>query len=289
MSEVRADFVIDVSEQDFVTSVIERSHDVPVLVDFWAPWCGPCRSLGPVLERLAKEFRGAFILARVNTDENVNLAAQLGIRSIPNVWLFRDGQVVDQFIGALPEHEVREFLRRHCPTEADRLVAEGAKYYEQGDRALAARAYRQALAADAEHAGARLGLARLALVEGRESEAEEHLAAIPPLAPEALEAEKVRQALAFQRECRAAGGEETCRQRLAKNPDDLDARYGLACCLAAAGRYQEALDEFLAIVAKNKYYRDEAARKAMLTIFSLVGERSELAEEYRTKLAWTLY
>jgi putative thioredoxin len=262
MNEVVSEFVIDVSERDFESAVIERSYQVPVLVDFWASWCGPCRILGPILEKLAEEFNGAFILARLNTDENPTLAGEFGIRSIPNVWLFRGGQVVDQFIGALPEHEVREFLRRNCPTQADRLAAEGARHYEQGDIGTAATMYRQALAADAEHAGAHLGLARLALVEGREPEAEEHLAAIPPLAPEALEAQKVREALAFQKECRAAGGEAACRQRLTEDPNDLDARYGLASCLAAAGRYQEALEEFLAIVAKDKSYRDEAARKA---------------------------
>jgi putative thioredoxin len=289
MSEVVSDFVIDVSENDFERAVIDRSQQVPVLVDFWATWCGPCRTLGPVLERLAEEFNGAFILARVNTDENPNLAGQLGIRSIPNVILFRDGQAVDQFIGALPEPEVREFVRQYCPTEADQLATAGDRFFQREDKESAAHAYQQALSVDANHAGAHLGLARIALLEGREAEVKEHLAAISPLAAEAEAARHVREALSFQTECRAAGGEDNCRQRLAQSPDDLDAGYGLACCLAAAGRYKEALDAFLAIVTKNKRYRDEAARRAMLTIFSLIGERSELAEEYRTKLAWTLY
>lgn len=289
MSEVTFDVVMNVSESDFESAVIERSRQVPVLADFWASWCGPCRVLGPMLERLAEEYKGAFILARVNTDENPNLAGELGIRSIPHVMLFHNGRVVDQFIGALPEREVREFLRPYCQTEADQLVMVGTRFLEQGDRDSAAHAYRQALSVDPHHAGAHLGLARVALLEGREEDVEEHLATIPPLAQEAEAAQHVREALAFQNECRVAGGEEACRQRLAQDEDDLDARFGLASCLAATGRYRDALEEFLAIVARDKHYRDEAARKAMLTIFSLVGERSELADEYRTKLAWILY
>jgi putative thioredoxin len=245
--------------------------------------------LSPILENLVQEFNGAFILAKVNTDENPDLAARYGIRSIPNVMVFVDGQAVDQFIGALPESQVREFLRRYCPTEADRLVAKGVRHEETEELEAAAQAYRQALADDPQHAGAHLGVARVALAADHDAEALEHLAAIPSLAPEAEQAARLRDLIAFRQECHAAGGEEVCRQRLAENPNNLDARYALGSCLAAAGQYREALEEFLAIVAKDKTYRDEAARKAMLTIFGLVGERSELAEEYRNRLAWTLY
>lgn len=289
MSDMVSKFIIDVSEAEFADAVVQQSHERPVVVDFWAPWCGPCRALGPVLERLANEFQGAFILARVNTDENPNLAREFGIQSIPNVMLFRNGQVVDQFIGALPELDIRQWLRPYCPSEADRLVAIGNRLREQGQTDAAAEAFERALALDATHAGAHLGLAWLAFERGEEEQVEQHVAMIPPLSPELETAERLREALAFHRECRAAGGEEVCRQRLSGNPNDLDARFGLAACLAAAGKYADALEEFLAIVAKDKHYRDEAARKAMLTIFSLVGERSELAEEYRKRLAWTLY
>jgi putative thioredoxin len=203
--------------------------------------------------------------------------------------VFADGQVVDQFIGALPEPQIREFLRPYCPTTADRLVAKGKSHEAAGEWAAAVEVYQQALTQDREHAGAHLGLARVALAEGREADALDHIAAIPPLAPEADDAARWRELVAFHQECRAAGGEQACRERLAQNPNDLDARYALGACLAAAGRYRDALEEFLAVVAKNKTYRDEAARKAMLTIFGLVGERSELADEYRNRLAWTLY
>jgi putative thioredoxin len=289
MNEAISGFVINVSEQGFQREVVERSREVPVVVDFWASWCGPCRILGPVLEKLAEESKGGFILAKVDTEQNPMLASQIGIRSIPNVMVFIDGQVVDQFIGALPEHEVRAFLRRYCPTETDRLVAEGIRREEAGEFEAAAQVYDQALRQEPTHAAARLGLARVMLAQGDEAEAQEHLAVIPPLAAEAEQAARLREFIAFHQACRDAGGEDACRQKLAINPNDLDARFALGACLAAAGRFREALEEFLAIVAKDKKHRDEAARKAMLTIFGLVGERSELAEEYRNRLALTLY
>ncbi len=278
-------FVIEVSEETFAREVIERSRQTPVLVDFWATWCAPCRTLGPVLEKLAAELSGAFVLAKVNTEENQELSARYGIRSIPNAKLFSGGEVVDEFVGALPESQVREFLSRHCPSEADELAKEAGALLERGENDRAVDLLERAVALDSAHASARLALGRIALAHGDEAKMDEHLRAIPLGTPEADAAEHVRAAAGFATTCREAGGFDACHARAKATPDDLDARYELGACLALRGHYREALDRFLSVVEQNKNHRDGAARKAMITVFGLVGMRSALADEYRRELA----
>jgi putative thioredoxin len=282
-------FVIAVDTDSFETEVIERSRTVPVLVDFWAPWCGPCRVLGPILEKLAAEYRGGFILAKLNTDENPRISAEFRIQGIPNVMLFRDGGVVDQFVGAYPESGVRKFLDSHLPSEADKVFSLAQLRLEEGKPSEAELLLNEVLRLDPKHSAAHLALAKALINSGRGKQALPHLEAIPGLSDEYESAARLREVLAFQDECEQGGGEQLWRQRLAKDPDDLDSRFALACCLAAAGKYPDALDEFLTLVAKDKRYRDAAPRKAMLAIFSVIGERSVLADEYRTRLARTLY
>ncbi|MEW5978156.1 MAG: thioredoxin [Acidobacteriota bacterium] len=282
-------FVVEVSEQNIQTEVLEKSKQVPVLVDFWAPWCGPCRSLGPTLEKLAQEYEGGFVLAKLNTEQHPRLAMEFGIQSIPHVMLFKDGRVADQFIGAYPESAIRKFLEPHCPTEADKLYAVAEHTFQAGKHLEAEKLLGQILELDSNHSASHLLLAKHLLSQGKVAEALQHVDAIPVLAREFEAAQHLKEAANFFKECEALGGEESCRKRLEQNRDDLDARFGLASCLAAHARYAEALEEFLAIVARDKSYRDEGARKAMLTIFSVIGERSQLSDEYRTRLARTLY
>ena len=281
--------VISVDSESFETEVIEKSRTIPVLVDFWAPWCGPCRVLGPILEKLAAEYQGRFILAKLNTDENPRIAAEFGIQGIPNVMLFRDGAVVDQFVGAYPESGVRKFLESNLPSEADKLFTLAQKRLESGKPSEAEPLLNKVLQLDHEHSAAHLALAKVLINSGRGEHALSHLDAIPGFSDEYESAARLREVLAFQDECEKGGGEQFRRERLAKDPGDLDSRFALASCLAAAGKYSDALEEFLTIVAKDKRYRDEAPRKAMLAIFSVIGERSDLADEYRTRLARTLY
>ncbi len=289
MQTSHSKFTVEATDQTFEKEVIEKSATVPILVDFWASWCGPCRTLGPILEKLAEEYQGAFILAKVNTEQNPLLTMQLRIQSIPHVMLFREGKVVDQFLGAYPESSIRQFLKPYCPTEADKLYAVAERSLESGKNEEAEDLLVQILRLNAEHWPAHLALAKILISSNRPEQAPSYIDAIPASAGEYESAKRLKQVVAFNRECQSAGGETICREKVRQDPMDLDARIGLASCLASAGKYREALEEFLASVAKDKRYRDEVARKSMLAIFSLVGERSELADEYRTKLARTLY
>lgn len=289
MSAQTGNWVFDVTEAEFPVRVLEASKEQPVAVDFWAPWCGPCSALAPILEGTAEEFRGPFLLARVNTEEAPRLAQQYQIQSIPLVMLFRNGQPVDQFLGLLPESQIRSFFQAHCPTEADRLVSSGKRRMEQRDGQGASRDFRQALEMDPDHSEALLGLAEIAWEEANLEEVHRCLEAMDPLSPQAAAAESLKARAQFLRHCESYGGTHLCQLRTQERPDDLGARYQLGCCLAAEERYQEALEMFLDTVTADRFFKDEAARKAMLQIFTIVGPRAPLADEYRSRLARAIF
>lgn len=289
MSVATKNNVIEVSEQTFQTDVIERSRAVPVVVDFWAAWCGPCRMLGPILERLAAEANGDWLLAKVDVDQNQGLAMRYGVQGIPAVKAFVDGKVADEFVGAQPEPMVRQFIQGLAPKRGDKRVAEAEGAEKAGGLEKAEALYRQILAGEPRHARALLGLGRTLFGQGRLEEAAETLNRVPLHESARKEAEKLLAQIEFRREAEACGGLTDCRQALASNPDNVAARYGVAMALAAEGHYEDALRHLLVIVKQDRVFRDDAARRAMLSIFNILGEDSRLAQEYRSKLAMAIF
>ena len=245
---------MDVNEASFEEKVLRRSAEVPVVVDFWAEWCGPCRALGPVLEREVAALGGKVELAKVDTDANPRLAAQFQIRGIPAVKAFKDGRVVDEFVGAQPAPVVRQFLAQLAPSETQ-LASEKAL----------AEAVRQ-------------------LAAGHGDEIAPLLAQIDPRGPLADQAEALRRVLEFHQVGREYGGENKARGVLGANEDDLEARYALASAIAARGDLRGALEELLQIVTRSRKFRDDAGRRAMLTLFQQPGADEEIVREMRRRL-----
>jgi putative thioredoxin len=278
---------MDVEEADFERAVIERSRERPVVVDFWAPWCGPCRMLGPVLEKLIEERAGEVLLAKVNIDNAQNLALTYGIEAIPAVKAFRDGRPVLEFLGVLPEAQLREFLDRVSPTEADRLAQQAAAA-EVTNPTEAERLYRNALQLDRNHGVALLGLARLLIARGQDTEAGDLLGHIHG-GEHAAEAERLQAILALRERARAFGDEAAARRRLAAEPENAQACYELGCVLAAKGAYDGALAMLFSAAERDRKLAGAQVRETMVQVFHIIGVRSPLADEYRDKLTRLLY
>jgi putative thioredoxin len=276
---------VDVGEANFAEVVVARSHERPVVVDFWAPWCGPCRVLGPILEKEIAALDGRVEMVKLNTDENPSLAADFNIQGIPAVKAFRDGRVVAEFVGAQPLNVVRSWLARLVPSPTETALA-GAKAAIAAGRTAEAEAALRPLLADGGEGRERaaLLLARLLLDADRPDEVRPVLTHIDRHGPSADAAAAIERLLSFAEEAKRYGGEEAARAALDKQPKDLEARYALASALAARHEFSAALDNFLELVSRNRKFKDDAARLAMLAIFSHLGNDHDLTQDYRRRL-----
>lgn len=275
---------LDVGARDFQREVIERSREVPVVVDFWAPWCGPCRTLGPILDRVAGEAAGRWVLVKVNTDENQSLAQAYGIQGIPAVKAFRDGKVVAEFVGAQPEPQVRAFVAGVVPDPATEAATRARKLAEAGDLAAAEAAWGVALAADPAHPDALIFAAERAVARGDRAAARGLLQRLRP-------ADRPTRAAALARLAFAVEAPPLAEARAAVNaaPEDPAARFGMGAALAASGDYPEALEIFLGLVKRHRTWGEDAGRKAMLQVFDAIGGRNAVESEYRRRLSMELY
>ncbi len=279
--------IVELTPENFAVEAIERSKQVPVVVDFWAEWCQPCRMLGPVLEKLAVEYGGKFVLAKANTERMSEIASGFGVRSIPAVFGIKDGQVVDSFVGALPESAIRAWLDGIMPTPAEILLSEASKL-EKSDPEAAGAKYREALALAPTDPRGRIGLGRVALSLGRPEEARavvEELERRGFLEPEA---ETLKAELTLHAGDAQAGdlGDLEAAHRAA--PRDKEAQFKYAEALASAGRYDESLGLALDLVERDRRGAGEPARKLMLAVFQLLPPDSPLAIDYRRRLSLAL-
>ena len=280
---------VDVDARNFNQEVLEASKDVPVVIDFWAPWCGPCKVLKPMLEKLAAEYGGKFKLVKVNSDESLDLAQEFGVRSIPDVRAIRNGKQVGAFVGALPLPQLRAFIDKLIPSPSELERARGIELRAAGKPLEAITALRKAIELDAGNDLARLDLAELLIEQKQLDEADSLLAAVKPDAGRDERIATLRQGIAFARSGQSGPSEDELARRVSANPDDLESRLLLANLHAGQRNYRQAMEELLEIIRRKKDFQDGAARKQMLAIFSLAAADPDLVSEYRRKLASTLY
>jgi putative thioredoxin len=290
---VPADAVKDTTTQGFMKDVIEESKNQPVLVDFWAPWCGPCKQLTPVLEKAVKAAKGKVKLAKMNIDEHPAIPGQMGIQSIPAVIAFSDGQPVDGFMGALPESQVVAFLERLTKgkiggEEQDLLKAADAALVD-GNAAAAADIYAQLLQEDSGNVHALAGLARCYVETGNTEQAKKTLAMVPEAKQNEAPVAAARAALEVAEQAKSVGPLNELEAKVAANPLDHQARFDLATALNAAGRRAETVEQLLAIVKKDRTWNEDGARKQLVQFFEAWGFADPAAVEGRKRLSSILF
>ncbi|MBF0624444.1 MAG: co-chaperone YbbN [Magnetococcales bacterium] len=279
-------WIIDADQNTFAKAVLETSFKTPVLVDFWAAWCGPCRTLGPILEKLANELAGRFILAKVDSDRNPNLSRQFKVKGIPSVKLVVDAKVVDEFTGALPESKIRAFLDKSLPSKVDRLAEQGMQLARRGVFEEAMKQFKAALDLDPSHANALLGTAQILMANRKNALAAELLDRLKPADAERPEVKTIKARLAFQPGAQDLNGLEW---QVAATPDDLEARLSLGRALVGQQRLEEGLDHLLEVVRRDRGFQEDAGRKAVLQVFDMLGPTHPLVKTYRGRLASLLF
>ncbi|MEQ9690031.1 MAG: thioredoxin [Bauldia litoralis] len=288
-----SDAVIDTTTQTFGADVIEASMQQPVLVDFWAPWCGPCRTLGPIIEKAVQASKGAVRLVKMNIDEHPAVAGQLGIQSIPAVIAFSKGQPVDGFVGAVPESQIKEFIERVGgpvgPSDAEALVAAGEDLLAAGDTAGAAERFAAVLAAEPQSVAATAGLVQCLVATGDLDRARQALDQLPESSAGDPKVAAARAQLDLATQAANLGDEAPLEARLAADPNDHQARFDLALLRNEKGDREAAADGLLEIMARNRSWEDEKARKQLLTFFEAWGPKDEATLSGRRRLSSMLF
>jgi putative thioredoxin len=282
---------VEADDSTFYERVLMASHERAVVADFWATWCGPCRALSPVLERVVASLGGRAALVKVDVDRSPALSAEYGIRAVPAVKVFVKGSVAAEFVGVLGEPDVRRLIERALPSPAEDAAAEAARLVEAGDFDRAEALCREALAKDSAHEGARLGLAAVAVSRGDFAGARKLAESVEPGSPAHATAQGLLARLEFAERCRGRSEADVkaLESRLAEDAGDLDAAFDLASCLVGRGRHRRALELLMGIVERERSFRDGAAKDAMVKLFALLGPESDLADEFRRRLARALY
>jgi putative thioredoxin len=286
-----ADLIKNSTTADFVRDVVDASMTVPVLVDFWAPWCGPCKQLTPILEKAVRAAKGAIRLVKLNIDDHPEIPGQMGVQSIPAVFAFQDGKPVDGFMGALPESRVSAFIARligeNADSGADLETAEAA--LAAGDVNTAAQTFGEILQNDAENAQAAAGLAKCYIKTGDLVRAEQTLALVPPAKADAAPVASAKAALELARKAGEAGDADELRAKLVADPSDAQARFDLALALNAGGDREGALNELLTLVKENRAWNDDAARKQLVQLFDAWGPADPATSTGRQRLSSLLF
>jgi putative thioredoxin len=291
-----ADLIKNSSTAAFMTDVIDASNEQPVIVDFWAPWCGPCKTLGPQLEKAVRDAKGAVRMVKINVDENQELAAQMRIQSIPAVYAFKGGRPVDGFVGALPESQIKAFVQRLSaggakgPSPVEEAVEMAKEALAAGDAGRAATIFTQVLQHEPDHADAIAGLARAYIARNDLDRAKATLDRAPKEAAGHAEVAAARAALELaEAGSKAKGALGELKARVARDPRDFEARYELASALFAAGEREAGIDELLEIIRKNRAWNEEAARKQLLKFFEAMGPTDPLTVASRRRLSSILF
>jgi putative thioredoxin len=283
-----ANHVVDIDESNAQTLLIEESLNRPVVVDFWADWCGPCKQLMPILEKLAAEYQGAFLLAKVNADEQQMLAQQLGVRSLPTVMVIKDGQPVDGFSGAQPESAVREMLDKHVPSPQADALAEAEQRLAEGDIPGALTLYRGAWEESGQKPEFTMAYAGALIAANRLDEAEALLADIKMVDQDARY-EQLKAQIELQRQAARSPEVEALEADLASDEQDHEVRIKLAVQLSSHGQYREALEHLLVVLRADRDWGNGEAKRVYLDMIATIGKGDPLAAEYQRKLFSLLY
>jgi len=282
-------YIHNVSMQNFQNLVLENSINKPVLVDFWADWCQPCQTIMPMLAKLAEEYAGKFELAKVNADEEQELAAHFGIKSLPTMKLFYQGQIVDERMGAVPESDIRAMIDKHIVSESDQLVQAAMMAYQQGHTAQALEVLNNALAKDPDNAELKVTIAQMVYGEGNSESAVALLDSLDSEGSKLDAAIKLRAEIKLAEQLADLPDLGEIEQRLAQNPTDLDALLQKSKHLTAQGDYDNAMECLLTIIRTDRSFEDDAGRTSLLELFDLLGGEHPSVQIYRRKLFTLLH